>query len=361
MDKYLDKAGSMRSIKINKKSLAADHIIISEEQDIPTKSTEFIWLDIETGNKEEERDFLSRLFKISDLAIDDAQQDRHPPKFEVFEHYIFVLAKASGSTLDDTDFNALHISFFISDKFLISIHKSASESINHFWDKITDENNTKYCDPLKITAAILKRITSRHTDIVMKLESRLEQIEDEMSSQPNDSLLNELLKYSTKTRYLHRLFNNQNIVLKELLAFISNEDNSSNHLKTIPHPENFTKENGNKIKHNKLSGSEVIHQFHDVQEHTERLASLAKLLNDVIGSLINGYISVSGHRLNKIMKMLTIVAIIFLPITFLAGIYGMNFEYMPELLYKPSYFIVIGVMIFIVVGLIILFKSIKWF
>lgn len=351
----------MRAAKINKNSSVADHIVLSEDQDVLTGPTEFVWLDIRTHDKEQERDLLSRLFRISDLAIDDAQQDRHPPKFEVFDQYLFLLVKAPDSAPGDIDFDVLHVSFFISDKFLITIHKSASESVDHFWAKATGGYNEGYRDPLKIAAAILKRMIVRYTDIVMRLESRLEQIEDEMSERPNDHLLNELVKYSTKTRYLHRLFNGQNFALQEMLVFISDEESSFDHLRTIPQPEDPGKDNANDSGTSRLCSSEDIHQFHDVQEHMERLASLAKLLNDVTGSLINGYISVSGHRLNQIMKILTIVAIIFLPITFLAGVYGMNFEYMPELLYKPGYFIVLTVMILIVVGLIILFKKIKWF
>jgi magnesium transporter len=110
-----------------------------------------------------------------------------------------------------------------------------------------------------------------------------------------------------------------------------------------------------------LKENNLRHKYQDIQEHMERLAGLSGLLNEVTKNLIDGYISVTGHRLNNIMKTLTIVALIFMPVTFVAGIYGMNFENMPELAYKNGYFIVLGLMAVLAIGLIVLFKRIKWF
>ena len=152
-----------------------------------------------------------------------------------------------------------------------------------------------------------------------------------MVLKPTDAHLSELIRYSTKTQYLYRIFNNQDIVIKEMLKSDSN-----------------------------LKENDLKHKFQDIKEHMERLAGLSGLLNEVTKNLIDGYISVTGHRLNNIMKTLTIVALIFMPITFVAGLYGMNFEYIPELSLRYGYFIILGVMSVMVVGLLMLFKKIKW-
>jgi magnesium transporter len=105
---------------------------------------------------------------------------------------------------------------------------------------------------------------------------------------------------------------------------------------------------------------DLTHSINDVYEHQERVSSLTQLYYELASDLIDGYISLASHRLNQIMKVLTIITAIFVPITFIAGIYGMNFEYMPELHSKSGYFIAIGVMATIVVTLMIIFKRNKW-
>jgi magnesium transporter len=84
------------------------------------------------------------------------------------------------------------------------------------------------------------------------------------------------------------------------------------------------------------------------------------MLQQLTVDLMNGYISVASHRLNNIMKTLTIASVIFLPLTFLAGIYGMNFEYMPELRSHTGYFMVIGAMFAIAVALLVVFRRKRW-
>jgi len=92
----------------------------------------------------------------------------------------------------------------------------------------------------------------------------------------------------------------------------------------------------------------------------ERLTILSNLYRDLTDDLMNGYFSVTSHRLNQIMKVLTIVTVIFLPLTLMVGIYGMNFEDIPELKIKNAYYIFLGVMGLIVVGLLIPFRKVRW-
>ncbi len=321
----------MRAIIINKKTSAYKLVEDQNLYTVPESDEDFIWLDSLAEDRQQERDILSQKFNISPLAINDAQRDRHPPKFESFREYKFLLIKAFDAKTKSIDFNILHISFFISKKFLITVHNGVSPSIDHVWEGILGNAQQNNSDPYAILYLILKKIIDRYTSVILSLESRLEEIEHQMVEKPSDELLGELIRYSTKSQYLYRIFNNQDIVIKEMLALDTN-----------------------------LKVNELTHKFQDVQEHMERLAGLTGLLNEVTKNLIDGYISVSGHRLNNIMKILTIVALIFMPVTFVAGIYGMNFEHMPELSYKYSYYVALAFMAILVIGLILLFKKIKW-
>ena len=105
---------------------------------------------------------------------------------------------------------------------------------------------------------------------------------------------------------------------------------------------------------------ELAHEIHDIYEQQERAKSLTELYYELASDLADGYISVSSHHLNQIMKVLTVVMPIFVPLSFLAGIYGMNFEHMPELTWKYAYFVVISFMAILTTGLLILFRRIAW-
>jgi magnesium transporter len=113
-------------------------------------------------------------------------------------------------------------------------------------------------------------------------------------------------------------------------------------------------------KNHPFIDSQERHEYVDVFEHTERLASLTTLYKELTDDMMNGYISVTSHRLNQIMKVLTIVTVIFLPLSLMVGIYGMNFDYMPELKTHNGYFILLGVMGTLVATLLLLFRKIRW-
>ena len=105
---------------------------------------------------------------------------------------------------------------------------------------------------------------------------------------------------------------------------------------------------------------ELAHEIHDIYEQQERAKSLTELYYELASDLADGYISVSSHHLNQIMKVLTVVMPIFVPLSFLAGIYGMNFEHMPQLHSKSGYFILLGVMISLASASLVFFRKKGW-
>jgi magnesium transporter len=106
--------------------------------------------------------------------------------------------------------------------------------------------------------------------------------------------------------------------------------------------------------------ADSYHTRRDLYDRCERLSSLCTLYYELCGDLVDGYISLSTHQLNNTMKILTIITAVFVPITFIAGLYGMNFDYMPELHHKYGYFFVLGTILTVAVAMIALFRKIKW-
>ena len=291
----------------------------------------WIWADFYNEELPHEKELFLETFGLHPLVITDAQRDRHPPKLEVFDEYFFLLVQGLDATTTDIDFRTIQIAFFVSNRFLVTRHKFESVSINSAWAEAENGELDMSREPTHVAYRILRRITDRYTKIVEGFEHRLDAAEDEMFENPRDTLLERLIGYNRNLKRLRRIFNYH----QNLFARLSRKD----------HP---------------FIGKQERHEFNDAFEHTERLASLTTLHKELADDLMGGYISVTSHRLNQIMKVLTVVTVIFLPLTLLVGIYGMNFEKMPELKIDNAYFVLLGVMGGIAASLLLLFRKMRW-
>lgn len=289
-----------------------------------------IWVDFRHMEARPERELLER-FGIDSLAIDDCMRERHPPKLEWFDDYYFLLLKGFSADTQDADFDVVHISIFVGHDFIVTRHAGESPSINKVWSGLENGSLSVEQGPGHICYRIVRTIIERYTPIVFGVEERLDELEEIMVADPTDEMLAELIRYNSRLKKMRRIFSGQSLILNEL-----RESDSV------------------------LIGSKGEHEYNDAYEQMDRLSSLSGLLQELTVELIEGYISLSSHRLNRIMKVLTITAVIFMPLTLLAGIYGMNFEHMPELGFHYAYFIVLGMMLGMTGGLLALFRYLKW-
>jgi len=292
---------------------------------------QLLWLDLDGSDPEQEKKILQNHFGIHPLAISDAQRDRHPPKIEVFNDYTFFLLKGLIGDIANIEYSTLQLAFFCGDDFLVTRHSADSASTNLTWSQYQVDSELFAAGTARIAINISRKVVDRYTSLILGLEPRLDLLEDEMLEHPNDDILAELIGYKGQLKKLRRIFSYH----KSVFELLQQESTPG-----IP--------------------EELTHNINDVYEHQERVSSLAQLYYELASDLIDGYISLASHRLNQIMKLLTIITAIFVPITFIAGIYGMNFEYIPELHYQYGYFIAIGIMICIVAVLMFVFKYKKW-
>jgi magnesium transporter len=125
---------------------------------------------------------------------------------------------------------------------------------------------------------------------------------------------------------------------------------------------NYHEQIFNQLRHNNevTQGERLAHEFNDAYEQLERVSSLARMYYDLSDDLINSSISMASHRLNSIMKVLPIITAIFAPLSFLAGLYGMNFDIMPELHLEYGYYGLLSVMITVAISLLAIFRIKRW-
>jgi magnesium transporter len=226
--------------------------------------------------------------------------------------------------------STIQLSLFVGDRFLVTRSSGHSASSKIVRDALLSGELPATLSPGAIALRLSRVVVDRFFPLLLDIEQRLDSMEDDLIARPTDRLLAELLQ--------------QKGDLKRLLRILQYHTQIFTLVRHDPPPQ--------------LQG--LHHEIVDVHEQLERHQSLARLYYELTGDLMDGYLSLSSHRLNQIMKILTIVTVIFVPITFMAGIYGMNFEVIPELGFEYGYFFLLGAMLLVVSGTLAFFFRKGW-
>lgn len=290
-----------------------------------------VWVDICNESLDKEQALMCATLGLHKLAVQDAQRDRHPPKLEVFPSALFLLFKELAAQARDVEFVTSQLAVFVSERFLVTRHSGASRSVDALYAWVKQDASPVQKGIGALVMYLTRKLVDRYVQLLLELEPRIEKLEDEMMTHPDDSMLVELLNYKSELKKFRRVFIYHEHIFREL-----------------------------KNKDIAFVGERYEHEIIDVYEHQERAGSLASLYYELASDLVEGYISVASHRLNQIMKVLTVVMSIFVPLSFLAGIYGMNFENMPELRSRSGYFILLSIMGAIVFTLLFVFHKKRW-
>ena len=289
-----------------------------------------LWLDIEETGDEAIRALLEDRFGLDPADVEDGLRERHPPAFAGEEQRIFLLLKVLDADSNTLDFSTQQMAIFADKDFVVTRHDSRSIFIPSLKQRIV-EGAVEFESPYQIVASLARRMVNRYGRILLVLEARLDTVEDTLFIDFDEDLMQELVGYNTALRKMRRVLNYHMTVTQALCQHAAKHQ-----------PEHWAE------------------AFEDVATEAERFHSLAELYQNVINDLIEGYISLNGHNLNQVMKVLTVVTVIFLPLTLLVGIYGMNFENMPELKSAYGYYTLLSIMAVIAVGMAYVFRRKHW-
>lgn len=280
----------------------------------------FEWIDFENPDNEELHTVIAP-FNIDINLIIDTLQHGHLPKIEKVNNYTFIILRAYSANLTDnvTTIGELSnkIAFFINEKRLITIHRASFD----FLKNLTGEFSCSESIMLKIINSMLLTFE----EPLQFQSDKMDKFEGEIFLKSGGSISIESLYYQkSKARISKKILTLTQNVLN--LIAVKPELNST---------------------------------LQDLRETTIRfLLHYDEVLEDAT-TILNSYISVTAQRSNEVMKLLTIFSAFFLPLTFIAGIYGMNFEFMPELKWESGYFIILGVMVSIALTIFVWFKRKK--
>lgn len=315
----------------NKQGRSSGELAGAEFELADLRNNHLVWIDLVGDDADEHREFLLKQIGLDKLAVDDALRTRHPPKYEELDgDWSFLLMRGFDATSTSVKFGTIQVALFWRENLVVTRHEKVSASIAEVENALASGEQPPPEDALRLLYAILRRMLDRYLPILLRIEARLEEIEELILKRPSDRLLAELMEFSSQLKRLRRI----GAYHEKCFASLRTHEPRARGINPA--------------------------QLTDLFEQAERLHSLSSLQYETTADLTNGYLSVSAHRLNNVMRVLTVVTVLFVPLTFIAGIYGMNFEFMPELSWRWSYFVVLGSMISVAIGLLILFRRKGW-
>lgn len=296
-----------------------------------TTNEGLIWLDIEGDDPQQVRDLLSAI-GAHDLSIADALRLRHPPKIESFEDYTFILYRGILSINDELEYKPCQLACFVQERLLVTYHRYTVKSIEAHME--SSKLAAVFSSPALLAVDIMAQSAGYYVKAVLDFEAHLSELEDSLDEAVDDSLLASITNYKSRLSKLKRIFNyhaNLGTALK------------SGECNYFP-----------------VEDEALMHTIHSLHERFERVYSLLAMYYEICGDLIDGYLSITSHRMNLAMRVLTVITAIFVPLSFMAGLYGMNFENMPELKFRYSYYVLLAAMVVTASALLMVFRRKRW-
>jgi magnesium transporter len=270
-------------------------------------------------------------FGIHPLALEDIVNVPQRPKQELTETYGLAIARAMNIDTD-SDSRTEQVSLVLGRGFVLSFQESYEPRFQPVLDRLkrADARLRKY-GPDYLAYVLLDTIVDGYFPMLEQLGERLERLESEILTSPNPDHLQRITRVKRQLIRLRRTTWAQ----REMVADLLRGDGS-------------------------LASEQVRAFVRDTLDHCIQIAEVVDMYRESATGLVNTYLSAVGQRTNEIMKTLTIVGSIFIPLTFVAGIYGMNFEHMPELQSRWAYPSVWGVMVVIASGMMVYFYRRGW-
>ncbi|RMG11136.1 MAG: magnesium and cobalt transport protein CorA [Planctomycetota bacterium] len=288
-----------------------------------------LWVDLE-GRSADSDAILGEVFGFHPLAVEDAYKERHRPKVEDYDEYLYLIALGlkPGATLEDVEF--FEVDFFLGERFLVTHHSGAAEEVQTTRAAVERDPSLLARGPVWVAHALLDRMVDRLRPWAHRYLEEIDRVEAQVLG--GGDPLERIVRLTGGLQHLRRMA----LVQRDLLGRLARAE-----FDEVP--------------------DEARPFFRDVVEHLAELVDALDVQREELSAVFNAYHSLSSHRMNEIMKLLTLVSTIFLPLTFVVGVYGMNFDNMPELHWAYGYYGIWIVMILLAGVMTLYFRWRRWF
>ncbi|HEY31916.1 MAG TPA: magnesium/cobalt transporter CorA [Dehalococcoidia bacterium] len=291
-----------------------------------------LWIDI-SETTQEDGEFLEQDLGLHHLAVEDCvSPDIHSPKIDDFGDYLFIVVHGINHSVETEIVETAELAVFLGPHFVASNHNYHLYSVGAIQQLVAADGRPMRRGADFLAYALIDALIDNVMPTIDRMSDVAEEIEEETIRNPQQTTLEAILKLKRSTLRVHRVMAPQREVL--------------NRISRGGFPQ---------IK------AEALMYYRDIYDHLVRIEDLNQTIRDRADNALNTYLSSVANRQNEVMKTLAVVATIFMPLTLLAGIYGMNFENMPELKWSWGYFAVLGIMGVAVVIALWRFWASNWF
>jgi len=295
-------------------------------------SNKFYWINIDGLQNTEVIGEVGKQLNLHPLLLEDILNTNQRPKVEEFDNYLFLTLKMLGISKKGDKIISEQVSFVLGNNWLLSFQEQQGDVFDVIRTRLREnkgiirKKGTDY-----LLYSLIDAIVDNYFFVTEYFSDKIEILEEQILHNPSQESLQKI----QKLKRLLMNFRKSIIPLREAVASLQ--------------------------KYNvELIKESTFRYLRDVYEHLIHLSDSLEAQRDMLASIMDLYLSGISNKMNEVMKVLTIIATIFIPLTFIAGVYGMNFENMPELHWKFGYFIIWGIMIIVAVIMINYFKRKKW-
>ncbi len=299
----------------------------------PCKETSTVtWVNIDGLHDVDVIEKTGKAFGLHPLVLEDIVHTGQRPKLEDYDDYVFVVTKMLYCDGNEDRITFEQFSMVIGPNYLLTFQERAGDVFGNVRERLhKSKGQIRKGGPDYLAYALLDAIVDNYFEVLEKLEERIEALDEILLNNPTPKAVQEIHQLKRELILYRKSAWPQRDVLGSLMR----------------------------------EGSEIVQEktkifLRDVYDHTVQVIDTIETFRDIVSGMLDVYLSSMGNRMNGIMKVLTIIATLFMPLTFIAGIYGMNFKYMPELEWHWGYPIILGMMAIIGGGMAASFKRRRW-
>lgn len=298
----------------------------------PPQAGRVDWLDIRGLHREEIIEELGERYGIHPLAMEDILDVRQRPKLEEYPDGIFIIIRAFQFETSRRDLLTEQVSLYLKGNLVISFQEDAGDLFAGVRQRLEGGSGRilkRGADYL--TYALIDNVVDHYFKILDQVEDILDQLETQILSNPSPETKGEIHELRLSTLTLRKSLS----PMREVASALGSTDHS-------------------------LISEETQTFSRDLRDHTIQVLDLVETYRDILNGLYDLYVSEISFKMNQVMQTLTVMSVIFIPLSFLVGLYGMNWEYMPELGWRYGYFALWAFMVLLVVGLLWWFRRKHW-
>ncbi len=303
------------------------------EDCFPFKDTPTVtWLNIDGLHETHAIEAAGKEYDLHPLVVEDILNTHQRPKIEIYDNYIFVSLKMLSGVNDSHMVESEQVSLILGKNFVFSFQEKEGDVLDSLRVRIREgKGRIRKMGPDYLLYAILDIIIDHYFLILEKIGDKVEAFEEDLMKEPKSDTLHEIYTLKREILFLRKSV----WPLREAVSTLEKCESDLINDRTSPY-------------------------LRDLYDHIIQVIDAVETTRDLLSGMLDLYLSSVSNKMNEVMKVLTIIATIFIPLTFIAGIYGMNFEFMPELKWRYAYFAVWVIMVVLGLGMVKFFRKRKW-